>query len=53
MGQYVESFKHYKKSAITAAKELCYKEEVINKLKAAKTETEITNILKGARESNG
>lgn len=53
MGQYVESFKHYKKSAITAAKELCYKKEIVDKIRAAKTETEITNILKGARENNG
>lgn len=37
--------------AIRIAKQLCYGENVINKIKLAKTESEITRILHDAREA--
>ena len=40
-----------KYDAIRIAKQLCYSENVINKIKAAKTESEITRILHDAREA--
>lgn len=36
--------------AVRIAKQLCYKEDVIEKLKTAKNETEISRILRTARE---
>lgn len=39
-----------KYDAIRIAKELCYKKEVIEKIKAATSESEITRILHDARE---
>ena len=39
----------YKDRAIKAAKELCYGSEVIAKLKEARTDTEIENIMYDAR----
>lgn len=39
-----------KYNAIRIAKQLCYSENVINKIKAATTESEITRILRTARE---
>ena len=36
--------------AVRIAKQLCYKADVIEKLKVAKNETEISRILKTARE---
>ena len=36
--------------AVRIAKKLCYKADVIEKLKVAKNETEISRILKTARE---
>ena len=39
-----------KYNAIRIAKQLCYSENVINKLKVATTESEITRILHTARE---
>lgn len=47
----IESFEKYKKDSIRAAKDLRYGEKVVYKLKAAKTEAEVTNILKTARLS--
>ena len=46
---YHDEFERVRKEAITAAKELMYPEEVIKKIEAAKTEWEITTILKLAR----
>lgn len=37
--------------AIRIAKELCYGKEVIEKIKVAKSESEITRILRTAREA--
>ena len=45
----IESFKKKKKDSIKAAEDLRYGKKVIDKLKAAKTEAEVTNILKTAR----
>ena len=39
-----------KYNAIRIAKQLCYSENVINKIKNATTESEITRILHTARE---
>lgn len=39
-----------KYNAIRIAKQLCYSENVINKIKNATTESEITRILRTARE---
>lgn len=36
--------------AVRIAKQLCYKADVIEKLKVAKNESEISRILKTARE---
>lgn len=40
-----------KYDAIRIAKQLCYNEEVISRIEAAKTESEITRILHDAREA--
>lgn len=37
--------------AIRIAKQLCYKADVIERIKKAKSESEITRILRGAREA--
>lgn len=37
--------------AIRIAKELCYSEEVIEKIKIATSENEITRVLRTAREA--
>lgn len=37
-------------NAVRIAKQLCYSESVIEKIKNAKTESEITRILRNARE---
>lgn len=39
-----------KYNAIRIAKQLCYSENVINKIKTATSESEITRILRTARE---
>ncbi len=39
-----------KYNAIRIAKQLCYSENVINKIKNATSESEITRILRTARE---
>lgn len=41
---------NYKRHAIRAAKDLCYGEATIEKLKKAKTESEIERIMRTARE---
>lgn len=38
--------------AVRIAKQLCYKADVIEKLKKAKTQSEISRILHDARENN-
>lgn len=40
-----------KYDAIRIAKKLCYSETTINRIKAAKSESEITRILHDAREA--
>ena len=40
-----------KYNAIRIAKQLCYSENVINKIKVATSESEITRILHTAREA--
>ena len=42
-----------RKYYISAAKELCYGEETIKRLKEAKTETECINIMATARKNFG
>ena len=39
----------YRKQATIAAKELCYGNEVIEKIKAAKSDAEIERIMNAAR----
>lgn len=41
---------NYKRKAISVAKDLCYSDEIISRLKSAQTEAEITQIMKTARE---
>lgn len=43
---------NYKRSAIRAAKELCYDKEVIDKLKKATSDNEITRIMSSARRND-
>ena len=40
---------NYKRTAITTAKDLCYSDEVIAQLHNAKTDMEISNIMREAR----
>ena len=40
----------YKKEALEAARDLCYSREVINKIREAKSDNEISRIMKSARE---
>ena len=47
----IESFEKYKKDSIKAAKDLRYGKKVVDKLEAAKTEAEVTNILKTAKKN--
>lgn len=47
----IAKIRAYKKEAIKAAKELYYGEDIIEKIKEAKTENQIRNIMKEARES--
>lgn len=44
-----EVYPQWKEDAMTAANELCYPIEVINKIKRAKTEKEADLILRTAR----
>ena len=48
---YQDSFSYTKKHAIRAARDLCYGDAVIAKLKAATTEGEIERIMRDARHS--
>jgi hypothetical protein len=43
---------NYKRSAIRAAKELCYGKEVIDKLKKASSDDEITRIMLSSRRND-
>lgn len=40
---------NYKRTAITTARDLCYSDEVIIQIHKAKTENEISNIMRNAR----
>ena len=40
---------NYRKQAMTAAKDLCYGNEVIEKIKAAENDAEIERIMNNAR----
>ena len=44
-----EEFKTYKKDAVKAAEELRYGDNVVNRIKAAKTEAEIQRVMVTAR----
>lgn len=46
----ISEFKSYKKDAITAARELCYSREVREAVEKAKTVSQISAIMKWARE---
>lgn len=48
----VIEFYNYKKSVITTAKQLFYPKDVVESLKNATTEAEITRIMKTARDRN-
>lgn len=50
-GTRLETYK-YKKFAINAAKDLLYPDVVIDAIKRAKSENEISRILTKAREAN-
>lgn len=43
--------KNYRKQAMIAAKDLCYGNEVIKKIKAAKSDAEIERIMNAARHA--
>lgn len=43
---------NYKRKAISAAKDLCYPKNVIDKLQAATTDIEIERIMSTARKAN-
>lgn len=51
MNHYESSVEAYRADALTAAKELCYGDEVIRRLRNAKTEGEIERIMVTARKS--
>lgn len=40
---------NYKRTAITTVRDLCYSDEVIIQIHNAKTENEISNIMRNAR----
>ena len=44
---------NYKRTAITAARDLCYSDEVIMQIRNAKTENEISRIMRDARLKGG
>ena len=46
------TFFDYKKYAVRAAKELCYPQETVEKIRQAKNESEISHIMLNARKSN-
>lgn len=50
MAQKKELVKSAKKAYIRAAKELCYSQDVIDKLENARTESECNFILRSARK---
>lgn len=53
MSKLNDPFETYKKQATQAAKDLCYPKKVIDKVKKAKTEREISRILKEHRLKGG
>lgn len=46
----VNDVRAYRRGALKAAKELCYGDEVIRRIKNAKTSDEISRIMRTARE---
>ena len=44
-------FREYKRKALKAARELCYGDEVIKRIKNAKTDVEISRIMTSARRA--
>ena len=40
---------NYKRTAITTARDLCYSDEVVMQIRNAKTENEISRIMRDAR----
>lgn len=53
MARYDNSLGTYKQTAAEAAKDLCYGEEVIERIRAATTHGEIERILRDARHGRG
>lgn len=45
------TFKDYQRESIRIAEDFCYGDEVIEKIKAATTEDEISTVLRFARKS--
>ena len=45
-----DDLRAYRRGALKAAKELCYGDEVIRRIKNAKSSDEISRIMKTARE---
>ena len=48
--KYVPKEKSYKREAISAARDLCYGEDVVKRIKEAKDDTEIARIMATARK---
>lgn len=44
-----QTLNKYKRDAITAARELYYPQQVINKIRIAETESEVSRIMRDAR----
>lgn len=49
MKKQITTLNRYKKDAITAARELYYPQQVINKIRIAETESEVSRIMRDAR----
>ena len=50
MNSFYDNFKKVQRQIIRTAKDLKYDDEVMEKLKAAKSNTELSNIMKTARK---
>lgn len=49
----VSPLEAYRAQALDIASDLCYSPETMDRIRLAKTETEISNILTGARNNDG
>lgn len=50
---FISEFEKEKRETIKAARELCYRQEVIKRLKKAETPNELTRIMQTARNNGG